>query len=361
MLTLYRRHLKECPHDDRRYRRCKCPIWVQGSLAGEKIRKSLDLTSWEAATDLINDWASSGGIGVVKVEIPTISEAVSRFMEDAKARHLREATIKKLRSVLEKQLLPWCEKNGYSRLKQLDVDALREFRASWKDSPVSALKKLERLRSFFRFCVQSGGIKANPVLGIKPPKVHQAPTLPFTAEEFQKILDGCEKFANLGRYRAKNRTRVRALVLLMRHSGLRIGDAVTLTRDRIKDGRLFLYTAKTGTHVHLPLPKDVTALLDEVDHHREYFFWNGEGKITSAVGVWERTLKRLFEISKVQNGHSHRFRDTAAVEWLLSGIPIQDVSILLGHSSVKITEKHYSPWVKARQDRLEQLVRASWG
>jgi hypothetical protein len=34
--------------------------------------------------------------------------------------------------------------------------------------------------------------------------------------------------------------------------------------------------------------------------------------------------------------------------------------MLLGHSSVKITEKHYSPWVKARQDQLALSVRNAW-
>jgi integrase/recombinase XerD len=43
-------------------------------------------------------------------------------------------------------------------------------------------------------------------------------------------------------------------VLLLRHSGLRIGDAVTLERSRITGGKLFLYTAKTGTPVYVPLP-----------------------------------------------------------------------------------------------------------
>ena len=53
-------------------------------------------------------------------------------------------------------------------------------------------------------------------------------------------------------------------------------------------------------------------------------------------------------------------RDTFAVEMLLAGVPIDQVSMLLGHSSVKITEKHYSPWVKARQDQLAASVRNAW-
>jgi integrase len=54
------------------------------------------------------------------------------------------------------------------------------------------------------------------------------------------------------------------------------------------------------------------------------------------------------------------FHDTFAVEMLLVGVPIDPVSILLGHSSVRITEKHYSPWVRARQDQLEKGVQSAW-
>ena len=36
------------------------------------------------------------------------------------------------------------------------------------------------------------------------------------------------------------------------------------------------------------------------------------------------------------------------------------VQALLGHSSIKVTEKHYSPWVRARQEQLEADVRRTW-
>jgi len=49
------------------------------------------------------------------------------------------------------------------------------------------------------------------------------------------------------------------------------------------------------------------------------------------------------------------------VELLLTGVPIEHVAILLGHSSIKITERHYAPWVKTRQQKLEEEVSRSWG
>jgi hypothetical protein len=45
------------------------------------------------------------------------------------------------------------------------------------------------------------------------------------------------------------------------------------------------------------------------------------------------------------------------VELLLSGVPLERVSVLLGNSSVKITERHYALWVRERQEQMEDDVR----
>jgi Phage integrase family len=78
------------------------------------------------------------------------------------------------------------------------------------------------------------------------------------------------------------------------------------------------------------------------------------------VRSWQTRLRRLFKLAGVPNGHPHRFRDTFAVELLLAGVPIERVSILLGHQSVTITEKHYAPWVRSRQEQLEADLANAW-
>lgn len=80
MLRLIRRHVKACPHTSSRFRRCSCPIHAYGTLAGEKVRRALDLTSWEAASDLIRDLDASRQIGVVEPEVPGFSAARSAIL-----------------------------------------------------------------------------------------------------------------------------------------------------------------------------------------------------------------------------------------------------------------------------------------
>ena len=43
----------------------------------------------------------------------------------------------------------------------------------------------------------------------------------------------------------------------------------------------------------------------------------------------------------------------AAPSLLLAGVPIEQVSILLGHSNIKVTQQNYNPWVRDRQLQLE--------
>ena len=70
--------------------------------------------------------------------------------------------------------------------------------------------------------------------------------------------------------------------------------------------------------------------------------------------------RRLFSLAEVDNGLAHRFRDTFAVELLLAGVPIERVSVLLGHESVLTTEGNYAPRVRSRQEQLEADLGRAW-
>jgi integrase len=269
--------------------------------------------------------------------------------------------LKKYR-VLFSQLNCFASGKGLLFLKQWDLTVVRDFRASWRDRSISALKKLERLRAFFRFAHESGWITENPTKKLRKPEVTDPPTMPFTQQEMIEVLSACDKYTdNYGNAGQINARRLRALVLLLRYSGMRIGDTVTCAKDRVAADRLFLYTQKTGVPVCTKLPPVVVEALNTTPSVSErYFFWSGQGKVETATGNWRRSLRKLFRLAGVKNGHPHRFRDTFAVEQLLSGTKMENVSILLGHSSIRVTEKHYAPWVRARQEQLEADVERSW-
>lgn len=245
---------------------------------------------------------------------------------------------------------------------QFNLETLDKFRSTWNDGPRSDAKKLERVKAFFRFAAARTWIPENPAPELKSAKVTLAPTMPYTRDNMKAILAACDAYVESVQGQGKENARtLRALVLLLRYSGLRIGDAVSLSCDRIKGNRLFLYTQKTSVPVNLILPPVVLRALTEIPKvSTEYWFWSGSGKIESCSKHWQARLLKMFKLAKITNGHAHRFRDTFAVELLLAGVPLDQVSILLGHQSIRITEKHYSPWVKSRQTQLEESLQAAW-
>jgi site-specific recombinase XerD len=367
-LTIYRRHKKTCPNFRRARRerqvKCNCKFWVDGILGGLEVRVSLGTRDSKKASEKVHEWEGQDRI-IERGAAVTVADAWTSLIADLEARKLSSATIRKYK-LLKRQMENYAELHGLKVLTQFDLDVLSKFRATWKDGPRTAAKKLERLRSFFRFAHDRQWVESNPAARIKLPKVSMRPTMPLTQDEMVRILTACDGLQATDSVEGKlNALRLKSLVVLMRYSGMRVSDAVTLTTDRIDGKRLFLYTQKTGVPVYTVLPDSVLNVLEATPRVTDtHYFWSGESKRESIAGLWEKRLKTVFDLAGISKGQgnavSHRFRDTFAVELLLAGVPIERVSILLGHQSVRITEKHYNPWVRSRQEQLEADVARAW-
>jgi integrase/recombinase XerD len=380
MLSVYTRHHPDCAKkDDSTYRRCRCPKWLDGTLPGRtgRFRTSAKTKSWEQAELLARKYENSAlsGEDLKPAKMPTVKEAVGIFLADAQARGLAPATLQKLRGIFQVQLLGFAEESGVTFLREFNPRNLTEWRQTWKkEKELARKKKFERVIGFFWYCVRQGWLRENPTATMGRVIAKHVPTDYFTADEYKRIIGATYR---LGEYAErswapeKRGIRIRALTELMRWSGLRIRDAATLECGRLVENKLMLYQAKTGTPVFVPLPPHVADLLRSIPPglkpNPNYFFWSGNGLPKTFVANWQRAYRRLFKVADLckpdgtaKRCHCHMFRDTFAVEMLLAGVPIDQVSILLGHASVRVTEKHYSPWVRARQDQLEKSVQSAW-
>jgi hypothetical protein len=101
MLSIYRRHQKRCAHrhEGRKYRRCQCPVWVDGHLNGVEIHQSLGTRDWQKAQEIVREWEATGErkIEANESEAITIEQAWLRFTADLEAKRLHESTIRKYR------------------------------------------------------------------------------------------------------------------------------------------------------------------------------------------------------------------------------------------------------------------------
>ena len=257
--------------------------------AARPSARHLDQTSWEAASEVVTAWTASGSIGLIRTDIPSISEAATKFFEDAKGRQLHSESIKKLTNVVEKRLLPWCKKMGFRHLKQLDVDALRQFRSTWLDGPLTAYKNLERLRSFLNFCKLAGWVEQNHARTLKPPKLPDKSTKVkvFTADQIAKVIAACDKYPirNSRTRIYNNRDRIRGFVLALRWSGLRISDNTGLEELHFESGGLSEHAE--DWHANLPtISEGGHRGPRENSRTRPLFLLERERQKKSAVSNW---------------------------------------------------------------------------
>jgi integrase/recombinase XerD len=396
-LKLLKRHNSNCPHRKKGffYWRCECPFHVEGrEKNGEYVRRrSLNgllqfnepISDAREAEEMLERYENGRPVVEAAAEEKTIEEAITLFLVDL-ANEVSEPTMKKYVLLLE-ELLQFAKPEGYCFLKQFSKDSILMFRTVLKGqdegrkagerTPLSShtkQKEWERLRNFFKFAHEFGWIERNPTVGFKRFKHEGEPKEPFTDDEMQDILRAADRriARAIGPQAKANALRLRALVLLLRFSGLRIGDAVRMETSFLVNGTLRVHTQKTGSDVFIELPPEVAKALDSIPlKSNKHWFWSGtsgrDGEYKksqeSETKHWQMRILGLLReagIELVAGSTAHRFRHTFAQAHLANGGSMEDLSRLLGHTSIKVTEKYYAKWSVARQKRASEALRRTW-
>ena len=179
---------------------------------------------------------------------------------------------------------------------------LVEFRARWTDSPTTQRRNQEVLKGFFAFCVKSDFIVKNPAAGLDPIREGRPKTEPFTREEMERIFSAVSLLADeYGRHGLPITAQTRAFVMVMRYTGMSIGDTAKLRKSDIDGCRIRTYRKKTGEDVFAKVPPFVIEALDTAPHDSdEYYFWIGQGKLHTRTSKWGNRLQRLFVTAGVR-------------------------------------------------------------
>ncbi|MYE05856.1 MAG: tyrosine-type recombinase/integrase [Chloroflexi bacterium] len=276
----------------------------------------------------------------------TVREACSIFLEqESRIRNLRRGTIQGYETVF-RSLLRWAEEKGLSVLEDLDESAIRAWVGSWTCRPSTTRQRLCQLKAFFRFTVERGWDTRVLLATLRPPRSDSPGTMPLEVSEVRALLTA-----------SKDQPKEQALILLMRFSGLAIGDAVAMKREAVNGPELTLRRAKSGELVTVNLPDPVVRAMASIrGANPEYFWWSGRGEPVTCAKYWRARLGIIADRAGVAGFRPHRLRDTFAVSLLGQGVAIEDVSALLGHRSILTTERYYAPWNRSRRERLRRIV-----
>jgi integrase len=126
--------------------------------------------------------------------------------------------------------------------------------------------------------------------------------------------------------------------------------------SQVSEGRVYLYTSKAGTPVSIKIPETLSSLLKALPTTGGYFFLRGESTRMGTTGDgWRDQFKKWCKAAGVMPDHPHRMRHTLAADLLTKGASVEQVATILGNSPA-IVAKHYSQWVRQRQEALDALL-----
>lgn len=381
VITIFVRHNGACKQTDEQWKRCTCRKHFRWSTGQGKelrqYRQAANTRSWAEAEELkrkLEDQLS----GVVPISTPEttakpLSEAATAFLDEKRVQNVSRHTIN-VYTLDTARFIQHMNAAGVYHVQGVTRELLTSFCATWPTflhSSFSRFRMRERVQGFVKFCYDNEWMRRKLPLPLMT--IDEPPTMPLTPEEFDRLLAATKTLKGSKFHSVTDeyvQARCRSLFLLMRWTGLAISDALTLERAEMHHDkekgiyRVVTERMKTGTHVSVPLhPKIAEEILATPTDNPKYIFWSGTGDPRNVGIVFNKYVLRAFAAAGiVSEGHmkSHRLRDTFAVEMLQKGIPMEEVSKLLGHESIRTTEKSYAKWVKGRQDRLDSLVTATW-
>ena len=239
--------------------------------------------------------------------------------------------------------LRWCADSGTT--PELTKAAVQAFTAALLDSGAQAATARSRhmaLRRYATWLTDESELDANPLLGVKPPKLDAKVTDALTDDQLKRLIKACQGKDLLDR-------RDEAIVRLMGETGLRAGELVGMQFSdvNVQDGLATVRRGKGGKGRVVPFGPQTAAAIDRYMRARRTHrlaetgpLWLGGGGQTFGYHGLNMALKRRAQAASIDRFHLHLLRSTAATRWLRAGGSEQGLMAVAGWSTRSMLDRY---------------------
>jgi site-specific recombinase XerD len=259
-------------------------------------------------------------------------EVGSKYTKDTFVRY--QISIERLKSFLLKEY-----KTTDIKLAELNHVFIQRYEAflriEYKCDHNTVMKYLKHLKKVVHFAMRMGYIERDPFFQYKT-AYNEAIRGYLTAEELNRI--------ELKKFRIPRLERVKDVFVFVCYTGLSYSDLIELTPDSVIkgiDGKnwIIYYRKKTGVRASIPLLSPALAIVEKYRMDPECITNNQLLPVISnqKLNAYLVEIADLCEIDKHVTMHvgRHTFATTVT---LTNGVPIETVSKMLGHTSLKTTQ-----------------------
>lgn len=240
------------------------------------------------------------------------------------------------------------EKNDIREVKKDDIEAFINNLINQNYTKKSASRKLNSIRTFFRYLKHEGVIDVNPSFDISHPKYTQSMPRILTKLEYRGLRDV-----------AKEDPRTYALVEVLLQTGIKIGELAELHLDDINEDTLHIRPYGKNIEREVPLNKAARKAIEDYVKIRgnhipdKHVFITRTGHQLLIRNI-RQIIDRCFQEVGIENATVNDLRNTFIAHQLTNGASLEYIAKIVGHRRLSSTERFLN-LVKQEAERKEKL------
>ncbi|MFH0773530.1 MAG: tyrosine-type recombinase/integrase [bacterium] len=284
------------------------------------------------------------------MEFTAIRTLITEFIQHLSSQGKSSFTLIAYKKDLEQFVgfLSSLEKSDVREIKKEDIDGFIAKLIKDGYTKKSASRKLNSIRTFFRFLKNSQKIDQNPALDVSHPKYSQTPPRILSKLEYHALRDF-----------AKEDPRTYALIEVLLQTGIKIGELAGLKLGDVTESGLHIKSYGKTPIRELPLNKSAKKAISEYLKVRES--GNPEDPLfitRSRKAILIRNIRqiinRCFREVEIQKATVNDLRNTFIAQQIASGISLEYIAKIVGHRRLSSTERFLN-LVKEETQKKEQL------
>lgn len=267
----------------------------------------------------------------------TLIDAQELYEDHLKNQGKAQATVTAYTKDVE-QLIEYVGDEGKTQVDEVQVEDIDNFKAELKKKRYtgkSISRKINSIKSFFRFLVGQGFVSSNPADEVAHPKYEQQPPRVLSKVEYRALRDA-----------ARGDGRMYAIIEILLQTGMRISELANLQLSDIDYDRNVIFVRAQNSRDARKVPlndaakKAMQSYMEVRPRAREKTVFLTKTCRPFLVRNIRTAIDRYFRLAGIKDAKVNDLRHTFIVEQLKAGTPLVYVSQLVGHKRITTTEKY---------------------
>lgn len=271
------------------------------------------------------------------MSVPLLADAHGSYEESLRKAGKADATITAYTKDIE-QLVEFVGKQGKTQIDEVSTEDIREFKEKLKKQRYTAKsisRKINSIKSFFRFVIGEGHLTDNPAEAVEHPQFEQSLPRVLSKIEYRALRDA-----------ARGDARMCAIIELLLQTGMRISELAELQMEDVDLDRNVIQIRAQQSRGARKVPLNTAAKKALLDYYearpraRERTVFLTKTCRPFLVRNIRTAIDRYFRLAGIKDARVNDLRHTFIVEQLKAGTPLVYVSQLVGHKRITTTEKY---------------------